>query len=73
MSLGLTKTQAQNMSRRGFPHHVTVPVTRGKANLPGVRYIQTPVDQEGVSLYSFENAEAAKEFAETSNGEILVV
>lgn len=73
MALGLTKTQAQNMNRRGFPHHVMVPVTRGKATLAGVRYIQTPIDSEGVSLYSFEKPEDAKEFAEQSNGEFLVV
>lgn len=73
MSLGLTKTQAFNMSRRGFTHHVTVPVTRAKGNLEGVKYIQTPIEPEGVSLYSFERPEDAVEFAEKFNGTALVI
>ena len=71
---GLTKTQAHNMRQRGFPFALVTPVRLARPTLPvDATFIATPVEAEGLMLYTFATEEGAKAFrALVPEAEVLI-
>jgi len=61
--IGLSKSRAHSMAQRGFPFSYVAPIREARPTLiDGHTYVATPIDAEGLMLYSFKDAEAVSAF-----------
>lgn len=69
--LGLTRTQANSASNRGYKHHAILPINMARPTLADVDYIAVPIREEGVMLYAFANPNDVSEFKNNYGAEAL--
>lgn len=61
--IGRTKSRAHTMKMQGFPFNYVAPIRAARPTLiDGHTYVATPVDEEGVMLYSFKDSESVSAF-----------
>lgn len=68
-NLGRAKSRAHSDKMRGLPFNYIAPIRQARPAMPvGHQFMATPIEEEGVMLYSFATEEAVQDFVSLMPG-----